>query len=62
MDREKICELDGKNGIEIVSMGKRIITVKKNGIQKDIRFNKDIERISKSAIIRAIQDAFGVGN
>lgn len=59
MDIEKIWQLDGKFGIEIVRLGKRVITVSKDGVEKDIRFNRDLESISKSSIIRAIQDAFG---
>ena len=59
LDMERIWKLDGKFGIEIVTVGKRLITVRKDGIQKDIRFSRDLETISKSTVIRAIQDAFG---
>ena len=59
MDIDKIWELDGKFGVEIVGVGKRTITISKDGVEKEIRFNRDLESISKSSIIRAIQDAFG---
>lgn len=59
MEIEKIWKLDGKFGVEIVGVGKRLITVSRDGVEKDIRFNRDLESLSKSSVIRAIQDAFG---
>jgi len=59
MDMEKIWKLHGRLGIEIVAVGKRSITVRKGSIQKEISFSRDLETISKSTVIRAIQDAFG---
>ncbi len=59
MEQDKIWKLDGKFGVEIVDVGRRLITVSKDGKQKDIRFTRELDKISKSAILRAFQDAFG---
>lgn len=58
MEIKKIWLLDGINGIQITEVCKKKIRAIKDGQEKEIIFSKDVEKMSKSTVIRALQDAF----